>query len=556
MSIRTRIALAAKSAAGRVAGRLGAYASATPPVVPGVGNPLSGAYQLPRDDRGQRVVESREALYGRVSTRLGPLSSNISTHPRRGLTPARIAAIRNSVYTTGIMTDWACLIEDTLTTDAQIQNLQDMARDPLVGAPFTVEPADASPEGRAVADYQQAVFDGISSLDRAMGRLLLGNAGGYALEDVSYADKTVRFPHDGTTVSVTTPTPVSFGFVHAKHTRWQVSDDTLELDTYGGFVVPPEHKFVIYESPGYYAVRNRGYMGAAIYLSMIAAGCWARVGVIMDTWGAPSPWGVAEPALWQDEKRRAEMLQALVDFGSGKPAIFTDDFEIKSSPASAAASDARAGHLAVIGAINLELSKLIIGSTLTSEISATGSYGASETHADTKQSRVILWEKNLSACVRTWMRAALRLAIYEIAPDGTEVGVNPKGLCAALGLPPSRILALCGRPTWRVQREVTPEVRMDLYKAAVNELGMEIDAAEAYREFGFARARDPERVLRGKPVTLSGDAATTSTIDANEGVQNPKPPSDPTPTPPSPAPAGKARTRYRASNGRFARKAA
>ncbi len=44
-------------------------------------------------------------------------------------------------------------------------------------------------------------------------------------------------------------------------------------------------------------------------------------------------------------------------------------------------------HAAIIGAINLELSKLIIGSTLTTEVSGTGSYNASETHASTKEAR-------------------------------------------------------------------------------------------------------------------------------------------------------------------------
>lgn len=109
MTLFSRLDAAARKAAGRVGTALGAFALGLP-LVPGIGNNVTSGMKLPEDAKGQRLVESREALYGRVTANLGPIGSNISTHPLRGITPERLSAIQNQVYTIGWLVDWACLI--------------------------------------------------------------------------------------------------------------------------------------------------------------------------------------------------------------------------------------------------------------------------------------------------------------------------------------------------------------------------------------------------------------------------------------------------------------
>lgn len=518
MSIRSRLEHAARSGAARLSGALAAFSQA--PVIPGIGRAFGGAMRLPHDARAQALVDSRDALFGRVTAQLGPVPSYISTNPNAGLTPKRIADIQRAVLVAGYMVDWACLIEDVFLSDSEIRAVDESGREGITGAPFTVEPADGSDEARWVADYQQATIDQISGWDRSMERLLCGNAAGYALEDVAYDERAIVFPVGDSRVTVEAFTPTALEFVHQKHTRWDLSVERLELDTGGQFIRPPQRKFITYEAPGDFAVRRRGYMYPAIWLHMLKANAWARWGVLLEVWGLRQPYGVATLEQWQNQKRREEMLAALRKFGQGGAALFTDDFRIVPSEG-ISDGDSRGMHAALISAVNLELSKLILGSTLTTEISGTGSYNAAETHADTKQARLLKWERNLSNCVREWMRAALRLACYRIAPDGTELGVNPRGLSAALKLPPERVVALCGRPSWRVQREVTPQVRMQLYDAGVNKLGLDIDEDTAMRDLGFKRARSPGKRLRGAPVTLPANGAATSTTEALEGAQSP-----------------------------------
>lgn len=517
MNLGTRIGLGLRSAAARAAGALGAFAHTG--IVPGIGRQFGVNPLLPRDSQAQRIIDSEGALGGRVAANLGPMPAHISTHPLRDLTPARISALQNQVQVAGYMVGWSDLLEDLLLGDDQIASAQNTAQSTITSAPFSVEPADGSDAARAVADYQQTVIDSISGWPRAMSRLLVGEAGGYALEDVTYQEKAVRFPIGKSTATVEAWTPVALDFVHNKHTRWDTSGDILELDTSNGFVVPPDHKFVRYEASGGYQVRRRGYAYPAVWLSLIKQNAWARMGVVLDLWGIPVPYGVADQDLWQDDKRKAEMWQSLIEFGRGRPSIFTKDFKIESSPAPSSPLDARGMHIAVIGAINLEISKLILGASLQSEVSGTGSYNASSSHADTVFIRMSAWERNLSAAVQDWQRAALRLACYRF---GTEDPL-PRGLHAAIGISPEECIALCGRPTWRVARESSSEIRMGLMDDAVNRLGLEVDADQAYREFGLQRARHSAKKLRGAPVTLAGDAATTSTADALDGESNPKP---------------------------------
>lgn len=550
MAFGSRIATAARHAAGRLAGALGAYAAA--PIVPGVGRTYGGAAGLQRNEQAQRIVDGREALYGRVSTALGPIPSSITTNPGQNLTPARIAAIHQQVLVAGWMLDKACLDESVLLHDAHTRAVDYSGRVAVTGSPFDIEPADSSDLARQVADYQMAVIGGISGWDRACSRLLFGNAAGYALEEAVYADRRVRFKLGKGHAFVEAPTPVAFEWVSNKHTRWNLAcGDALELDTgSGGFILPPDHKFITYEAAGDFQVRRRGYLYPAIWLYLLKSNAIARWAVLLDIWGIRQPFGYASLALWQDEKRRAQMLEQLRNFGRGAAALFTDDFKIEAS-AGIADGDARGMHAALLGIINAELSKLIQGQLLTTETGGAGSYALSATHQDTKAEWVAAWERNLSACVREWMRAALRLACYELDARGGIVGVLPGGLAAVLGADPEEIIALCGRPYWRTSREMTPAARMKLYDDAVNRLGLSVDEDAPYREFGICRARDPEKQLRGAPVVLAADAAATSSAEAVDGVDNPKPQQ----------PAAHRRrsargTPARTANGRFAKRAA
>lgn len=519
MSLTNRIAAKVREIAGTAGGRLQAYSKGAP-LVGGVGRATGGA-RLIQDEAAQKRVESREALYGRVAANLGPTPSWVVQHPMRGLTPKRVAAIHGEVLIAGWMLNKAGLDRDLLNGDSHLRSQDASLRDAIIGAPFSIEPADDSELARQVADYQTAVFSKIHGWRKACRRLLFGNLAGYAIEDVVYREQSTRFRLGKGYVTVECPTPVSFEWVSNQHSRFNLAEgDELELDTGGGYIVPPPHKFLIYESSDDFQLRCRGYAQTAIWLSMVKQNAWMRSAVLLDIWGIRGPWGSADKDLWQDPVRKAEMEAALQAWGQGAAVLFTDDFKIEATPT--IGDDIRAMHLALIGAINAEESKLVLASTLTTDPGDHGSYGLSDTHADSKAEKVQCVEANLSDCAAKWMPEALRVACYRMNPDGSFGDVNPRGLSAVLGAKPEQVIAASGRPSWRVQREMAPKDRMALYCQGVNDLGLEIDAEAPYHDFGLPRAREGAERLKGRAIIVDAGNLAIATADAQDGVKNPK----------------------------------
>lgn len=537
-SIAERVGSAFRTAVGEVANRLGAFANGVPAVA-GAGGMFT-QYRLPRDVRQQQILRSREALGGRTTYYAGPVPSYISTYGG-GLTAARIKSIHNEVFYAGWMVNKASLDEEIVLTDAHLNSVDSSFRDAITGRPFTVEAYDDTDLATDIADYLNAVIGQIDSYQESCRRLLFGNGAGYAFEEAVF-DETPRpltLILGGRRVTVWAYHPRERQWVSNKHTRWDVAEDRLLLDMgLGKFVTLPAHKFIVYEASGDLQVRRRGYLYPDSWLHLIKTNAIARWAVVLEIWGIPVPWGKVDYSLWQDRTRRSEYEEILRNAGRGVPFLATDDLSIQEA-FKLSDGDARGMHAALIGWVNTEQSKLVQGETLTTELGGVGSYNASETHAETKETKLANCARRLAETERRWYREVLKLACYLVKEDGSFGEVNPNGLCAVLDASPEEILQKCGVPYWRIQREMTPTARMDLYAKGVNELGMKIDEAQPYKEFGFKRPRKEDKVLKGKTqVVADTDRVTPSIAAVGADAQPTAAPQAPAEVGPSPTGGG------------------
>jgi phage gp29-like protein len=291
-------------------------------------------YQLPKNAEQEAILRSKEALYGRTTYYTGPSPNYITTYPGSHMTPSRVHSIHNEVLVVGWMFNKACLDEQIIQRDAHLQAVDSSRRVASVGKPLAIKPADGSELAQRIADYQQAFVDDIDHFDESMRRLLYANAAGYAIEEAVFENKEIKFPlGKNTFATIAGPHPKQLDWVSNKCTRFDIGTDELIMDMGANqFASLPEQKFLIHNAPGDFQVRRRGYMNQAVWLTMIKNAAIARWGVILDIWGIPVPYGVAAEELWQDEKRKAEMMDMVRDYGLGKPAVFTSDFEVKASP--------------------------------------------------------------------------------------------------------------------------------------------------------------------------------------------------------------------------------
>lgn len=506
-----------RKAVGVVADRLGAFAAGVPPVQ-GAGR-FPSPFRLPQDLEQQKIVDSMAALGGRTTYFAGPVPAWISTYAG-GLTARGIKGIHNEVQVSGWMVNKASLDEEIMLVDAHLRSVDDSCRDEITGRQFAIEACDDSDEAGYIADYQNAVADRcIVGYQKSCRRLLYANASGYAVEEAVYDTEPTPFrcKVGKQDIEVWGYHPRYRQWVSNKHTRWDVGPDECEIDMGGGrFVKMRPRKFIMHDAGGDFQIRRQGYLYPGSWLHLFKTNAEARWAVVLEIWGIPVPHGKLEQQLWQDQKRKDESIEMLRSAGRGEPFLTTDDFTIEKA-FELTTGDARGMHAAFIGWCNTEQSKLVQGETLTTELGGVGSYNASETHADTKEGRLIMRARNLAETERGWWREVLRLACYEFDAAGNQLGENPRGLSARLKIAPEDVLQKVGIPYWRVQREMTPMARMEMYDRAVNSLRMEVDSAQAYREFGLQRPRKKGAALRGKGEILAQDERIASVHDETGG---------------------------------------
>lgn len=465
---------------------------------------------VPRDGTAQKAIRSEEALYSRASYRLGPVPDYVSTYPGSGLTPQRIANINNQVLTTGYMLDKACLDEQVYLRDTHLASVDHARRVVVTGQEMSVEPAFDDDLSQQLADYTFAWVSDVTNWPSAMYELGWANLAGYAIQESYYGDGpremswTTTYDGKRQSLSIVGPHPQELFWVSNVHSRFEPQTDQLLLDTGGEGMTLPPWKYIVHYTTGNLQKRRRGYMWQVIWMHLLKQQALMRWGVVLDVWGIPIPIGKAAVELWQDEKRKQEMINMLQAYGLGQPALFTEDFEVTPSP-EITAGDSRGMHVAITTFCNTEMSKMIQGQTLTTEASGTGSYNMSETHAQTKESFARQDERALSETVRGFFRAVIRLNLDQLSEK--------------LGATPQEILRRIPIPHWQVERALTPTAQWDIVQKAVNELRLPVDRAAIMRRFALPVARTKDAEIKGKTEIIQEGAVASSTMEAGEGTK-------------------------------------
>lgn len=500
--------------------------------MPGTGGVFAPGTNLPRDEKQAAILKSRGALYGRTTYYAGPVPSYVQTYPGSGLTPAQIHNYQNEVLVAGWMVNWSSLSEQVLLRDGHLFSVDRSVRGAIASKPFFVRPRTTDGDSRrmqisaAAARYVQARIDGIDRFENSQYELLGAHGDGYRIQEIVWKQGVKTTLGDATIIA---DAPCQLDTVGNKHFRFDVAKGAPLLDMGKGQVVDvlqTPHKFLYHVTPGDGPSRRRGYMYQAVWLHLIKHNAIARWAVVLEIWGIPVPWVTMEAGLFQDETRKSEALAIARDYGLGLPVVTTDDMVLKDTPV-APSGDARGMHAALIGWANSEISKIVQLQTLTTELGGVGSYKASETHENTKETGDRMLARSLEDTDRTQLfRAILERAIYQYDDAGNAIGILSTGLCPALNASPEEILAELPRAFYRIDREMGPASRADVFGKAVS-MGLKIEAQQFADEFALNLVDDSGRAIPGEPVTVADGAKVLGTIDAAEGIDNPK---DPTTT--------------------------
>jgi phage gp29-like protein len=152
---------------------------------------------------------------------------------------------------------------------------------------------------------------------------------------------------------------------------------------------------------------------------------------------------------------------------------------------------------------------VVQGETLTTEVGGVGSYAIGNVHADTKHAIVIGDARKLARTLRSDL-------FYPL------VEINEDVLCGLFHCTPDDLKAAIPTISWRIDRETNPTDRATIISMAINEWGMEVDEEQQRDEFAINAPRPGTKPLKGKPQVISDGAQAVGSLDASDGVDNPK----------------------------------
>jgi len=462
------------------------------------------------DEKTTALISSRDAFEAQVTAGAGPMIDRHSTYPATSLDPEKIESVMREA-TLGIVYRYADLCEQIRQRDAHLRSVDHGRRAAVANKPFLVLPKDDTPLAGAVANYLRAVVDDIDGFSSSIYSVLTSNCDGYGAGELVYQPGARRFPGiDGKAVMVRGLFPRRIPWVHGKHFRFQQDNrDVPLLDLGAGRytdLVPG--KFLYHRCMGDGISTMRGYIRSVVWLHFLKHASLRDWGIFLHLYGIPQLYGALDKDLWNDAANRALLEKALVAYGTGESApILPSGMEIKVTPGPT--PSAVEAHKALCGYCDSSISKAVQGETLTTEMGGTGSYNASETHAQTKHD-VIQGDA-------VTMAEDVRSDIFRPA-----VEINIDALALALHTPPDEIRAVVSRCAFETDRETSPEARQRIMLAYAK-AGVRISVSQIREENNFRAPSSPGDTLPGETVTVPKDGAVVGAVEAAQGLKNPAP---------------------------------
>ena len=432
-----------------------------PPLVPGAGWAPSLDPVLRDNEEQQRIWGSLDAKYGRVSTTYGITPQAYPTFSATELTLERIAQIHAEADTQGFLNRKADMDFFVNRSSAQIQMAHRQRIAPLYRTRLEVAPGGPSALAWSLAAFVRRVLDKIPALQKAEEDLASAAAHGYSGLEVVYAqpqDLPVSVSSRRTVTVKNVRGVSSLEWVHPRTFRWHPIKRFMALDAGGGrFINPftnpdgsPTRKLIFHSTSGQGDPHQRGYDWAASPLVMLSKQSLSRWAVMLEFFGISTPYLIWDEEGYASPEDAAAALAFLGALGQGKPAFLPKKVgEGIKNTETPTGIDARGQHAAILGYVAAELSKLVMGQTLSAEAGGSGSYALANVQGDSKEEVQVI-DASLSSDTLTH-----QLVVFLVEE-------NMPQLCRAFSASPDQIRAVCPRAYRVVDRRMDPTARLKL----------------------------------------------------------------------------------------------
>jgi phage gp29-like protein len=326
------------------------------------------------DQFGRPYDLSAKKMPERTTMAVAPILDSARDYITNGLTPERLASVFRAADT-GDMRAQAELFDQLEEKDGHLLCERDKRKNVILDMEFAVEPAGEDARDQKVAEFVSAVFDGISDFDDVIVAMQDAVGKGFSALELCWD------------VSSGQAVPDKIDFIEQK--RFLFFDDTSLLRKFPrlitdtdmmGMEIPPWKMLLhCYGGKSGHPARSGIYRVAAwmVLFKHYSIKDWVAFSEIF---GMPLRLGRYDQGATSDEK--SALLAAISSLGSDAAGIISKSTEIEFIET---VKNAHGDLYKLLASFcNGEMSKAILGQTLTADVGGSGSYAAAKTHNEVR----------------------------------------------------------------------------------------------------------------------------------------------------------------------------
>ncbi|WP_238492462.1 DUF935 domain-containing protein [Desulfotruncus alcoholivorax] len=401
-----------------------------------------------------KPISSKKPITREIA--VASVRDKFSGYPSKGLTPERLGRIFREADQGDIYRQ-AELFEEMEEKDTHLYSILQTRKNAVLGLDWEIMPYSNDPQDVKAADMVREMFE-FEGLEDAMLDLLDAIGKGFAVTEIMWQIENARAVVE------------KLKWVHQKRFRFGDFDE-LRLLTESDMAIGmelPENKFVVHK----YKAKS-GHPSRAGVLRVVAwMYLFKNYGIkdwvaFAEVYGMPLRLGKYDQSTSKED--RDALRQAVMELGSDAAGIISKSTEIEFVE-----SVSRADNIyeALAEFCNREMSKAILGQTLTTDVGKTGSYAASQTHEGVRQDLVEADCKSLSETLRK----------HVIKP------------LVKFNIPGANLRRL---PWLKFNYEPPEDLELTskIYKTVVIDMGLPVAKDHVYDKFGIPKPEKDEELL-------------------------------------------------------------
>ncbi len=376
-------------------------------------------------------------------------------HPGHGLEPARVVRIFQQAEQ-GWPEQQCDLFDDIVENDGHLRSLITARTLAVSGKSWQVAAGGPGPRDLLAATELEKSLR-TANFDELIENVIEARYRGYAGAEIVWEDL------DGFI------RPTWFVCIPCRRFRFDANDQPLVVNQFGSEGVPlAPGKFLFTRGGGGIAARA-GLLRTATWYALFKKWSWRDFVIYAEKFGIPLVVGKYETNAGEEEIEALET--AVEDIGEAGQAVHSENAENEIKEAQRG-GDSNGLHGAIITEANREMSKLITGSTLTTDSGPAGSFALGKVH-ETRSFDLVVSDADL---VNRKFRELSRLFLRF---NGLEDAAPP-------------VLNI------HIAREVDPLTRAEIAKI-LQGMGLALDSKQLRQEFQFREPGSPEDALVAPP---------------------------------------------------------